>query len=65
MKLAPHLATDDPRVRGRGRALRYSIDALAARVATAWRWRASGAQAPPLYSRAEAPAQPSPGAPSS
>jgi glycosyltransferase involved in cell wall biosynthesis len=61
--LAPHLCTDDPRVRGRERALHYSAEALAARVATAWRWLASGGQAPPLYSRAEAPTQLSADAP--
>ncbi|MEA2240665.1 MAG: hypothetical protein QOD24_221 [Solirubrobacteraceae bacterium] len=63
--LAPHLAAADPRVRGRRRALQYSADALAARVATAWRWLASGGQPPPLYSPAEAPTQPSPAAPPS
>jgi glycosyltransferase involved in cell wall biosynthesis len=63
--LAPHLAARDPRVRGRERALQYSAEALAARVATAWRWLASGGPAPPLYSPAEAPTQPSPGAPPS
>jgi glycosyltransferase involved in cell wall biosynthesis len=63
--LAPHLETADPRVHGRERALLYSADALAARVATAWRWLASGGPPPPLYSPAEAPAQPSPGAPPS
>lgn len=63
--LEPHLAAADPRVRGRERALEYSADALAARVATAWRWLASGGPAPPLYSPAEAPTQPSPGAPPS
>jgi glycosyltransferase involved in cell wall biosynthesis len=63
--LAPHLATADPRIAGRARALSYSADALAQRVATAWRWLCSGGQAPPLYSRAEAPTEPSPGAPSS
>jgi len=62
--LAPHLAAADPRVAGRPRALQYSADALAARVATAWRWLLSGGQAPPLYSPAEAPAEPSRGAPS-
>ncbi|HEY0345904.1 MAG TPA: glycosyltransferase [Solirubrobacteraceae bacterium] len=63
--LAPHLETADPRVRGRERALLYSADALAERVATAWRWLASGGPPPPLYSPAEAPTQPSPGAPPS
>jgi glycosyltransferase involved in cell wall biosynthesis len=63
--LAPHLAASDPRVRGRERAMQYSADAMAARVATAWRWLSSGGQAPPLYSRAEAPTKSSPGAPSS
>ena len=63
--LAPHLSADDPRVRGRERALRYSAEAMAARVATAWRWLVSGGQAPPLYSPAEAPTQPSPGTPPS
>jgi hypothetical protein len=63
--LAPRLATADPRVHGRERALRYSADALAARVASAWRWLASGGPVPPLYSPAEAPTQPSPGAPPS
>jgi teichuronic acid biosynthesis glycosyltransferase TuaC len=63
--LEPHLAADDPRVRGRERALEYSADALAERVATAWHWLASGGPAPPLYSPAEAPTLPSPGAPPS
>jgi glycosyltransferase involved in cell wall biosynthesis len=63
--LAPHLAGADPRIEGRARALTYSADALAARVATAWRWLCSGGQAPPLYSRAEVPTEPSPGTPSS
>ncbi|MDX6679958.1 MAG: hypothetical protein QOE31_4010 [Solirubrobacteraceae bacterium] len=62
--LAPHLAAADPRVAGRARALRYSAEALAARVATAWRWLVSGGPAPPLYSAAEAPTEPSLGAPS-
>lgn len=60
--LAPHLASDDPRVEGRARALRYSADALAARVATAWRWLLSGGPPPPLYSAAEARTESSPGA---
>jgi glycosyltransferase involved in cell wall biosynthesis len=63
--LAPHLSTKDPRVQGRERALHYSAEALAAHVATAWRWLTSGGQAPPLYSPAEAPTQSSSGAPSS
>ncbi|HEV7882487.1 MAG TPA: glycosyltransferase [Solirubrobacteraceae bacterium] len=58
-----HLAAGDPRVRRRP--LQYSAGALAERVATAWRWLASGGQAPPLYSPAEAPTQPSPAAPPS
>ena len=60
--LAPHLEDDDPRIDGRRRALRYSAAALAERVATAWRWMAGGGPPPPLYSRAETPTQPSPGA---
>jgi glycosyltransferase involved in cell wall biosynthesis len=63
--LAPHLADADPRIDGRARALCYSADALAARVATAWRWLVSGGPAPPLYSPAEAPTGSSLGAPSS
>jgi glycosyltransferase involved in cell wall biosynthesis len=63
--LAPHLATDDPRIAGRARALAYSAEALAARVATAWRWLVEGGPAPPLYSPAEASTEPSLGAPSS
>jgi hypothetical protein len=59
--LAPHLEAGE----ARERALEYSAGALAARAATAWRWHASGGQAPPLYSPAEAPAQPSPAAPPS
>ncbi len=55
--LAPHLATADPRIAGRARALDYSADALAARVAGAWRWLHSGGPAPPLYSPAGAPSQ--------
>jgi glycosyltransferase involved in cell wall biosynthesis len=62
--LAPHLAADDPRVVGRARALEYSADAMAERVATAWRWLVSGGPPPPLYSGAEAPTEPSLGAPS-
>ena len=60
--LAPHLANRDPRNAGRARALRYSAEALAERVATAWRWLCSGGPPPPLYSPAEAPADPSHGA---
>lgn len=64
--LAPHLEDADPRIAGRARALRYSADALAARVATAWRWLVEGGPAPPLYSAAEARTEPtSLGAPSS
>jgi glycosyltransferase involved in cell wall biosynthesis len=63
--LAPHLAAGDPRIAGRARALDYSSDALAARVATAWRWLDSGGPPPPLYSPAGAPTELSPGAPSS
>ena len=63
--LAPHVAAPDPRIRGRDRALQYSADALAARVATAWRWLLSGGPAPPLYSPAEARTEPSLGAPKS
>lgn len=63
--LAPHVANADPRVPGRARALEYSADALAARVATAWRWLVSGGPAPPLYSPAEARSEPSLGATSS
>jgi len=63
--LRPHLATPDPRVCGRARALAYSADALAARVAVAWRWLASEGPAPPLYSRLEEPPEPSRGAPPS
>jgi teichuronic acid biosynthesis glycosyltransferase TuaC len=62
--LAPHLAVDDPRVVGRARALEYSADAMAERVATAWRWLVSAGPPPPLYSGAEAPTEPSLGAPS-
>ena len=63
--LEPHLRTADPRVAGRARALGYSADALAARVAVAWRWLLSGGPPPPLYTPAEAPAGSSPAAPSS
>ncbi len=63
--LAPHLADGDPRVDGRARALQYSAEALAARVATAWRWLVSGGPPPPLYSAAQAPTEPSLGASSS
>jgi teichuronic acid biosynthesis glycosyltransferase TuaC len=60
--LAPHLAEDDPRIAGRERALEYSADTLAMRVATAWRWLVSGGPAPPLYTPREAPADPPRGA---
>jgi teichuronic acid biosynthesis glycosyltransferase TuaC len=60
--LAPHLADRDPRIAGRARALAYSADVLAARVATAWRWLVSGGPPPPLYSAAEARTEPSLGA---
>ena len=63
--LAPHLAASDPRIAGRARAQRYSAAALAARVATAWRWLVSEGPPPPLYSAAEAPTEQSLGAPSS
>ncbi len=63
--LAPHLAADDPRVAGRARALAYSADALAARVATAWRWLVEGGPPPPLYFGREAPTESSLGAHSS
>ena len=63
--LAPHLRSADPRIAGRARALDYSADAMAARVATAWRWLDSGGPPPPLYSPAGAPTNPTPGAPSS
>lgn len=59
--LEPHLADDDPRVDGRARALQFSADTMAARVAAAWRWLSSGGEPPPLYSPAEAPTQPSRG----
>jgi glycosyltransferase involved in cell wall biosynthesis len=35
--LAPHLAADDPRVRGRDRAERFSTDLMAAELLAAWR----------------------------
>ncbi len=35
--LAPHLATDDPRVPGRAVAQRYSAERMAGRVLAAWR----------------------------
>jgi teichuronic acid biosynthesis glycosyltransferase TuaC len=60
--LAPHLEDDDPRIAGRARALEFSADACAERVAAAWRWLAEGGQAPPLYSPAEAPDRSSDGA---
>ncbi len=60
--LAPHLEDRDPRIAGRSRALDYSAEALAGRVAGAWRWLVEGGQAPPLYSPAEAPATSSRGA---
>lgn len=63
--LAPHLAQGDPRIAGRARALEFSAEALAGRVATAWRWLTGEGQAPPLYSPAEAPATSSRGALSS
>jgi teichuronic acid biosynthesis glycosyltransferase TuaC len=63
--LAPHVAAADPRVRGRARALAFSADVMAQRVADAWRWLGSGGQAPPLYSRAEAPTEVLRGAPPS
>jgi teichuronic acid biosynthesis glycosyltransferase TuaC len=63
--LAPHLAHDDPRIEGRARALEFSAEALAERVAVAWRWLAEGGPPPPLYSPAEAPATSPRGASSS
>ncbi|MEA2154389.1 MAG: hypothetical protein QOE11_529 [Solirubrobacteraceae bacterium] len=60
--LAPHLADPDPRVLGRPRALEFSAQTMAARVATAWHWLVSGGPPPPLYSPAEAPTRTSPGA---
>jgi glycosyltransferase involved in cell wall biosynthesis len=60
--LQPHLDDPDPRIAGRARALEYSSDALAERVVTAWRWLAEEGPPPPLYSPAEAPAEPSRGA---
>ncbi len=56
--LAPHLASADPRIAGRERALRYSADAMAARVATAWHWLDGDGPPPPLYSPAEVPSPP-------
>jgi teichuronic acid biosynthesis glycosyltransferase TuaC len=35
--LAPHLASEDPRIEGRARAERYCTDVMAARVVEAWR----------------------------
>jgi hypothetical protein len=49
------LAASDPGVQGRARALAFCADAVAQRVAEAWRRLASRGQAPPLYSPAEAP----------
>lgn len=63
--LAPHLADADPRIEGRARALEFSAEAFARRVAGAWRWLAEGGKAPPLYSPPEAPATSSRGASSS
>jgi len=63
--LAPHLAAADPRIAGRERALSYSADALAARVAVAWRWLVEEGPPPPLYSAALAPTESSLGAPTS
>lgn len=63
--LAPHLRDADPRVEGRARALEFSAEAFARRVAGAWRWLADGGPPPPLYTPAEAPASCSRGAPSS
>jgi len=60
--LEPHLATADPRVAGRARALDYSADVLAGRVATAWRWLVESGPPPPLYSGREAPTASSLGA---
>jgi teichuronic acid biosynthesis glycosyltransferase TuaC len=60
--LEPHLAAADPRIAGRARALDYSADVLAGRVATAWRWLAEGGPPPPLYSGREAPTPSSLGA---
>jgi glycosyltransferase involved in cell wall biosynthesis len=61
--LAPHLAAADPRVAGRARAALFGSHRMASRVAVAWgalldegRGAPQGAQEPPLYSRAEAPA---------
>jgi glycosyltransferase involved in cell wall biosynthesis len=44
--LAPHLAAADPRVAGRERALRWSADAMAARVHDAWRGLTASPAAP-------------------
>ena len=63
--LEPHLASADPRVEGRDRALAYSAEVLAERVADAWRWLASEGPPPPLYSPTEAPTEPSRGVPPS
>jgi teichuronic acid biosynthesis glycosyltransferase TuaC len=63
--LAPHLEDPDPRIEGRVRALEFSAEAFADRVAGAWRWLADGGPAPPLYTPAEAPAPSSRGARSS
>jgi len=63
--LAPHLRDADPRIEGRARALEFSAEAFARRVAGAWRWLAQGGPAPPLYTPAEAPASSSRGASSS
>jgi teichuronic acid biosynthesis glycosyltransferase TuaC len=63
--LAPHLEDPDPRIEGRERALEFSAEPLARRVAGAWRWLAHGGPAPPLYTPAEAPATSSRGAHSS
>lgn len=63
--LAPHLEDPDPRIEGRARALEFSAEAFAERVAGAWRWLADGGPAPPLYTPAGAPATSSRGAHSS
>lgn len=63
--LEAHLATRDPRVQGRARALAFSAEALAERVAVAWRWLASEGPPPPLYSPSETLPEPSRGAPPS
>jgi hypothetical protein len=44
--LAPHLAAPDPRVAGRERAMRWSADAMAARVFAAWRGLTASPAAP-------------------